>query len=79
MRTVASDEPVAIVPSMFPGKGRKSREAIPRGWAESRVKRCKPVLISHKRIDRSPEADILRSAISWNGERTYNLSRGQLR
>jgi hypothetical protein len=64
MRTVASDEPVAIVPSTSPGEGRKSREAIPRGWAESRVKRWAPVLISHRRIDRSPEAEILESVIA---------------
>jgi hypothetical protein len=38
-RTVASDEPVAIVPRTLPVEGRKSSEAIPRGWAESRVKR----------------------------------------
>jgi hypothetical protein len=31
MRTVASDEPVAIVPRTSPGEGKKSREAIPRG------------------------------------------------
>jgi hypothetical protein len=79
MRTVASDEPVAIVPSTSPGEGRKSREAIPRGWAESRVNKWAPVLISHRRIDRSPEADILGSALSWNGERTCNPSRGLLR
>ena len=79
IRTLASDDPVAIVPRTFPGEGRKSREAMPRGWAESRVKRWEPVLISHNRIDRSPEADILESDISYNGEHTYNLSRELLR
>jgi hypothetical protein len=79
MRTVASDEPVAIVPNTLPGEGRKSREAIPLGWAESRVKRWAPVFMSHKRIDRSPEADILKSAKVPNVEHTCNLSRGLLR
>jgi len=60
-RTVASEDPVAIVPTMTPlfGEGRKSREAIPRGWAESRVYKWVPVLIHHSLIERSPEADIL--------------------
>jgi len=51
------------------GSGRKSSEAIPRGWAASKVVRCAPVRIHQTRIDRSPDAEILlvsSGSVGWD-------------